>query len=101
LSEPLVLQGPEGSITLLPGALTQLVVTAAESVGGARVRRPKRSVQLEHRGGSATVSLGLSVANGASLPNVARDVQERVAAAISSTCGLDVEAVNVLVEAVA
>jgi uncharacterized alkaline shock family protein YloU len=100
VSEPLVLRGPEGSITLLPGAMTQLVVTAAENVGGARVRRPKRTVQVEHGGGSATVSLGLSVAHGTSLPDVARDVQERVAAAVSSTCGLEVEAVNVLVEAV-
>ncbi|MGZ4256889.1 MAG: hypothetical protein ACXVRE_03910 [Gaiellaceae bacterium] len=96
MSEPLVLRGPEGSITLVPGALTQLVVTAAEGVEGARVRRPKRSVQVEH----GTVSLGLAVAQGASLPGVAREVQERVAAAVAATCGLEV-AVDVVVEAVA
>ena len=86
---------------LVPGALTQLVVTAAESVGGAGVRRPKRTVQVEHGGGSATVSLGLSVAHGVLLPEVAREVQERVAAAVSATCGLEVERVDVVVEAVA
>ena len=96
MSEPLVLRGPEGSITLVPGALTQLVVTAAESVEGARVRRPKRSVQV----GQGTVSLGLAVAEGASLPGVAREVQVRVATAVSSTCGLEVEAVDVVVGAV-
>ena len=96
MSEPLVLRGPEGSITLMPGALTQLVVTAAESVEGARVRRPKRSVQV----GQGTVSLGLAVGEGASLPGVAREVQVRVATAVSSTCGLEVEAVDVVVEAV-
>jgi uncharacterized alkaline shock family protein YloU len=97
MSEPLVLQRPGGSITLVPGALTQLVVVAAESVEGARVRRPKRTVQVEH----GTVSLSLAVAHGASLPDVAGEVQERVAAAVSATCGFEVEAVNVLVEAVA
>ena len=96
MSEPLVLSGPEGSITLVPGALTQLVVVAAESVEGARVRRPKRSVQV----GRGAVSLGLLVAHGASLPDVAREVQEQVAAAVSATCGFEVEAVDVVVEAV-
>ncbi len=96
MSETLVLRGPEGSITLVPAALTQLVVAAAESVEAARVRRPKRTVQVEH----GTVSLGLAVAHGASLLEVAREVQERVAAAVSATCGLEVEAVDVVVEAV-
>jgi hypothetical protein len=96
VSEPLVLQGPEGSITLVPGALTQLVVLAAEGVEGAKVRRPKRSVHVE----PGAVSLELAVAHGASLPGVAREVQERVAAAVSATCGLEVASVDVLVEAV-
>jgi uncharacterized alkaline shock family protein YloU len=96
VSDPLVLRGPEGSITIVSGALTQLVVAAAESVDAAQVRRPKRTVQVER----GTVSLALSVAHGASLPDVVREVQERVAAAVSATCGLDVEAVDVVVEAV-
>jgi uncharacterized alkaline shock family protein YloU len=100
VTEPLVLRGPEGSITLPAGALTQLVVGAAESVEGARVRRPKRTVQVEHGPGSAAVALGLTVAHGESLPAVARAVQERVAEAVSATCGLEVASVDVLVEAV-
>ena len=90
--------------TLAPGvkvtgaAVTQIVVRAAEEVGGARVRRPRRHLDVEIAGGSARVDVELTVEYGKVLPDVARDVQERVAAALGTMCGVTVSAVNVAVE---
>jgi uncharacterized alkaline shock family protein YloU len=90
--------------TLAPGvkvtdaAVTQIIVRAAEAVGGARVRRPRRHLDVEIAGGSARVDLELTVEYGKVLPEVARDVQERVAAALGTMCGVTVSAVNIAVE---
>jgi uncharacterized alkaline shock family protein YloU len=90
--------------TLAPGvkvtdaAVTQIIVRAAEAVGGARVRRPRRHLDVEIAGGSARVDLELTVEYGKVLPEVARDVQERVAAALGTMCGVTVNAVNIAVE---
>jgi uncharacterized alkaline shock family protein YloU len=95
--------------TLAPGvkvtdsAVTQIVVRAAEGVEGARVRRPKRHLPKRHLdveidSGSARVELELTVDYGKVLPDVARDVQERVAAALGTMCGVPVTAVDVFVE---
>ena len=90
--------------TLAPGvkvtdsAVAQIVVRAAEGVEGARVRRPKRHLEVEIDGGSARVELELAVDYGKVLPDVARDVQERVAAALGTMCGVTVTAVDVFVE---
>ena len=90
--------------TLAPGvkvtdaAVAQIVVEAAEVVEGARsggrvVISPSRS-----SAGSARVELELTVAYGKVLPDVAREVQERVAAALGTMCGVTVTAVDVSVE---
>jgi uncharacterized alkaline shock family protein YloU len=100
MTEPLVLSGPEGSITIAPGALATLVVDAAQTVDGARVRRPRRSVQVGRTGSRASVSLELAVRFGAQIPDVARAVQERVTAAVAATTGLAVERVDVTVEGI-
>ena len=97
MTEPLVLPGPEGSITLAPAALTRLVVSAAESVDGARVRRPRRSVDVARSGDRASVSFELVVSPGATVPGLALAVQERVGEAISTTCGLEVERVDLTI----
>jgi uncharacterized alkaline shock family protein YloU len=70
--------------TVTDSALTQLVVTAAEQAEGVRVRR--RGVELEER----RVALSLAVPYGAVIPELARDVQERVAGALATMCALDV-----------
>jgi uncharacterized alkaline shock family protein YloU len=98
VTDPLVLHGPGGSITVPPAVLAQLVVTAAQSVQGARVRRPRRSVEVLHGDGHASVSLRLAVRYGDSVPGLARAVQERVADAIAGSCGLQVGRVDVTVE---
>ena len=90
--------------TLAPGvrvtdsAVTQIVIRAAEGVGGARVRRPRRHLDVEIAGGSARVDLELTVEYGRVLPDLAQDVQGRVAAALGTMCGVTVSAVNVVVE---
>jgi uncharacterized alkaline shock family protein YloU len=94
-----VVQTDAGAITVTDAALTQIVQQAAESVAGARVRRrPLRKVPLDIDGNTARVDLGLGVAYGRVLPEVARDVQARVTDALTRMCGLDVAAVDVTVE---
>jgi uncharacterized alkaline shock family protein YloU len=90
--------------TLAPGvrvtdaAVTQIVVRAAETVEGAHVRRPRRRLDVEITEGRARVELELAVDVGRVLPEVARDVQKRVAAALGTMCGVTVIAVDVFVE---
>jgi uncharacterized alkaline shock family protein YloU len=85
-------------VKVTDAALTQIVVRAAETVEGVRVRRPRRHLDIELDGPGARVALELSVAYGAVLPDVGRAVQERVAAALGTMCGVDVTAVDVAVE---
>jgi uncharacterized alkaline shock family protein YloU len=90
-----------GSVSVSPGALSQIVVQAAEAVDAARVRRPRRPprhVGIAVEDGRARVELELAVRRGAVLPDVARAVQERVAGALETMCGFDVAAVDVTVE---
>jgi uncharacterized alkaline shock family protein YloU len=92
------LTGPGGTITVTPGALTQIVVRAAERADGARVRRPRRGLEIELANGHARVALELAARFGLVLPDVAREVQERVSGALETMCGLVVDAVDVSVE---
>ena len=98
MSDRIVLQGTGGTISIPPGTLAQIVQSAAESVDGARVRRPRRALELDVDEGHARVALELRVRYGVVLPQLARSVQERVAEALSSMCGLEVDAVDVAIE---
>jgi hypothetical protein len=100
VTEPLVFRGPEGSITVTAGALTRLVAHAAQGVDGARVRRPKRAVDVMWGEGRASVSLGLSARHGMPLSVLARAVQERVADAVAAVSGLEVDRVDVDIDEV-
>ena len=90
--------------TLAPGvkvtesALTQIVVRSAEQVDGVRVRRPRRHLEVEIGDGRARVALELAVEYGRILPDAAREVQERVAAALGTMCEVDVTGVDVSIE---
>jgi uncharacterized alkaline shock family protein YloU len=64
------------------------------------VRRGRRRLEVEVADGRAHVRLELSARYGIVLPHLAREVQERVAAALTSMCGVEVEAIDVSVEAV-
>ncbi|HEY2541932.1 MAG TPA: Asp23/Gls24 family envelope stress response protein [Gaiellaceae bacterium] len=85
-------------VKVTDGALTQMVVRAAEAVDGVRVRRPRRKVEVTIDDGHARVDLELAVAYGKVLPDVARDVQREVADAIARMCAVSVDAVDVSVE---
>src|SRR6266576_3472413 len=95
-----VVDGVRGSITVTPSALAGLVVHAAETVDGAEVRRGRRRLEIDVTEGRAHVRLELSARYGVVLPRLAREVQERVAGALTTMCGVEVEAVEVSVEAV-
>ena len=96
MSDGYVLREDAGSITIEPGVLATIVHQAAESVDGAKVRR-RRDVDVRVDEGAARVELALSAPYGTVLPEVARGVQERVAAALEAMCGLSTT-VDVAVE---
>jgi uncharacterized alkaline shock family protein YloU len=96
-----VVEGAGGSITVTPSALVELVVRAAEAVDGAEVRRGRRRLDVEVADGHAHVRLELSARYGVVLPQLAREVQQRVADALSSMCGVEIDGVDVSVEEVA
>jgi len=85
-------------VKLTDGAMTQIVVRAAEGVEGARVRRRRRKVAVGIGEGRARVDLELAVEYGRVLPDVVRDVQREVTDALTRMCGVTVDAVDVSVE---
>ncbi len=93
-----VSRGPLGAIRIEGDALAALVVAAAEHVDGARVRRPRRGLDVAVTDGRVRVELELAARYGSVLPGLARDVQSRVAAAVGSSTGLEVDAVDVSIE---
>ena len=88
--------GDGGSVRVSEAALVQLVDGAVSSVEGARLRK-RRRLSLELADGRARAELEISAAYGSVLPDVARAVQEQVAAAFTATCGVEVDAVDVAV----
>ena len=82
------IRGPHGSIRIEGDALSALVVTAAELVEGARVRRPRRGLDVSGTDGTAQIELELAARYGTVLPSVAREVQTNVAAALLTSAGL-------------
>ena len=83
-----VIAGPRGAIRIEGDALAALVVAAAELVDGARVRRPRRGLDVSVTDGAAKVELELAARYGTVLPSVAREVQANVAAALLASAGL-------------
>ena len=100
MSGNLVLEEPEGSISVTSAALARLVVRAAELVDGARVRRGRRHLEVAILNSEARVRLELVARYGVVLPELARAVQEQVAEALTTMCRVDVQAVDVSVEEV-
>jgi uncharacterized alkaline shock family protein YloU len=96
----LVVSEPAGTITVTPPALAALVVRAAEAVDGVEVRRGRRRLDVSVALGEARVRLELTADYGLVLPDVAREVQERVADALVTMCGLSIGSVDVSVEEV-
>lgn len=95
-----VIEEGTGTITVTPAALAELVVRAAETVDGARVRRGRRRLDIDMSGDDARVRLQLVARYGLVLPAVARDVQEKVSETLATMCDVPVAAVDVAVEEV-
>jgi uncharacterized alkaline shock family protein YloU len=93
-----VLEETRGTITVTPSALAELVARAAESVDGAHVRRGRRRLDVDVTNGGVRVRLELAAPYGVVLPELARDVQARVAEALATMCSVKVETVDVSVE---
>ena len=87
-------------IKVTDSALTQIVLRAAETVDGVKVRHPRRHLEIDLAAGDARVTLDVSVEYGRVLPEAARAVQQRVADALGTMCGVNVRSVDVNVEAV-
>jgi transcription antitermination factor NusB len=68
----------DGAVTVTDAALTHIVAQAAETVDGARVRRPRRHVVIEIGDTGARVQVGLAVDYGRVLPEYARGVTDAV-----------------------
>ena len=85
-------------VKVTDGALTQIIVRAVDAVDGARVRRPRRKVDIAIEDGHARVDLELAVEYGKVLPDVARDVQREVADALTRMCDVTVDTVDISVE---
>ena len=64
MSDGYVLREDGGSIEVTPGALAQIVQRAVESVDGARVRRPRRGLDLRLDDSRAHVELELAARYG-------------------------------------
>jgi uncharacterized alkaline shock family protein YloU len=98
VTDQLVISEDEGAISVPAGTLASIVVRAAELVDGTRVRRPRRGVDVELAEGKATVTLRIAARYGSVLPQVAEEVQQRVAHALAQMCGVDVGTVDVAIE---
>ena len=90
--------GPHGAIRIEGDALAGLVVSAVELVDGARVRRPRRGLDVAVADGSARIEVELAVRYGAVVPVLARAVQESVADALLRSAGLVAQRIDVSVE---
>jgi uncharacterized alkaline shock family protein YloU len=85
-------------VTLSDAALTQIVIQAAESVDGARVRRPRRGLDVSVDSLTAHVEIELAARHGAVLNQLGLSVQREVAGALRTMCGVDRATVDVAIE---
>jgi uncharacterized alkaline shock family protein YloU len=92
-----VIPGAQGEVRIEGDALAALVIAATEQVG-ARVRRPRRGLDISVADGTVRVELELAARYGAVLPELARAVQESVTKVLRGSAGLTVERVDVSIE---
>ena len=87
-----------GSITVADGALTRIVIQAAEAVDGARVHRPRRHIGIDVQASGRRSSWSSPSPTGRCCPRSPGTSRSSVAAALGSMCGFEVGAVDVSVE---
>ena len=86
----LVVEGALGRIELTTAALASLVLRAAESVPGVRVRRPRRRLDVTIDGSTAHVEVGVTGPLEGVLPGVGESVQRAIATAVGGATALAV-----------
>ena len=87
--DDIVVEGKLGRIELPSAALASLVVRAAESVPGVRVRRPRRGLEIAVDGDRAAVQVGVVGPLDGVLPDVGVRVQRSIADALRASVSLD------------
>jgi uncharacterized alkaline shock family protein YloU len=92
------IENANGTIRVEGEALARLVAAAAGRVDGARVRRPRRGLDVAVADGRVRVELELAARYGDPLPALARGVQEQVAEALGAATSLTVDAVDVSID---
>ncbi len=92
------IEGAGGSIRISGDALAGLVVAAAEHVDGARVRRPRRGLDVTVKDGRTHVALEVVARFGTVLPELGAAVQRSVTDAVRDSTGLEVDGVDVAIE---
>jgi uncharacterized alkaline shock family protein YloU len=98
VSDDRVIEGGGGTIRIPESTLAQVVLHAAETVEGARPRRPRRGLDIGLDGSRARIKLELVAQRHRVLPEVAEGVQAAVGEALRGMCDLDVESVDVSIE---
>ena len=92
------IHGPAGTIRIDGGALSALVIAAAELVDGARVPRPRRGLDVVVTDGKAHVELELAATYGTVLPGLGREVQANMQALCGTRPGSSWKAVDISIE---
>jgi|SRR5215210_6274480 len=95
----------EGHASISPDVLSRYAADAAREVSGVRalVERPlpiRRGVRIDSEDGTLRVELHLAVEWGASIPEVGRTVQTRVAEYLARMADIEDATVDVVVEEV-
>ena len=84
--------------TISSDILASYAADAARDVPGVRSLSRHKGVRVEEENGRVRVELHLVVDWGASIPDVGREVQERVAAYLTRMASIEPEAVDVVVD---
>ena len=88
----------EGHASISADILSRYAADAAREVAGVRGLTGRRPARISGSGGRVTVEVHLDVEWGASIPELGREVQERVRSYLERMTELDLAAVNVVVD---
>ena len=88
----------EGQASISADILARYAADAAIEVEGVRALAGRRGVKVEGENGTVRVELHLEVEWGAAIPDVGRDVQERVGEYLAQMADLEPAEVEVIVD---
>ena len=88
----------EGQASISADILARYAGDAAVEVEGVRALAGRRGVKVDSDNGSVRVELHLEVEWGAAIPDVARDVQERVGEYLGQMADIDSPEVEVVID---